>query len=92
VGSPRRAATGSVGTVAENITVSGKIPVVNVQNTRHQTVMRRDLLHAIPRPLNQQLTIHGGDANDRVWASWDENHRRRLGSVSATLRRVSARH
>src|SRR5439155_22199839 len=85
----------SVGTVAENITVSGQSPVVDVQNTRQQTVMTRDLLDAIPRTRNQQLTgallpgvilqgtvdvggstgepvtqlsIHGGDANDQIWA------------------------
>jgi hypothetical protein len=84
-----------VGALSETITVSGQTPVVDVQNTRQQAVLTRDLLDAIPRTRNQQLTgsllpgvvlqgsvdvggssgepvtqlsIHGGDANDQIWA------------------------
>src|SRR5207248_7310731 len=36
------------GAVEETITVSGQAPLVDVQNTREQTVMTRDVIDAIP--------------------------------------------
>src|SRR6266581_4430678 len=37
-----------VGTVEETITVSGQSPLVDVQNTRQQTVVNRDVMDSIP--------------------------------------------
>jgi uncharacterized protein (DUF2141 family) len=37
-----------VGTVEETVTVSGASPLVDVQNTRQQTVVNRDVMDAIP--------------------------------------------
>src|SRR5437762_13092326 len=37
-----------VGTVEETVTVSGQSPLVDVQNTRQQTVVNRDVMDAIP--------------------------------------------
>ena len=45
-----------VGGVEETLTVTGATPVVDVQNTRQESVLNRDLLDAIPRTRNQQLT------------------------------------
>jgi len=41
-----------VGTVEETITVSGATPMVDVQNTRQQTVMNRDVIDSIPTGRN----------------------------------------
>ena len=45
-----------VGTVQETVTVTGATPVVDVKNTRQQAVVTREVLDAIPRTRNQQLT------------------------------------
>jgi hypothetical protein len=37
-----------VGAVEETVTVSGQVPLVDVQNTREQTVMNRDVIDTIP--------------------------------------------
>jgi hypothetical protein len=37
-----------VGTVEETVTVSGQSPLVDVQNTRQQTVVNRDVMDSIP--------------------------------------------
>jgi hypothetical protein len=37
-----------VGAIAETITVTGETPVVDVQNTRRETVIRADVIQAIP--------------------------------------------
>ena len=43
-----------VGTLAETITVSGQAPMVDVQNTRQQTVMNRDVIDSIPTGMTAQ--------------------------------------
>jgi len=43
-----------VGSLEETITVSGLTPVVDVQNTRQQTVMTRDVIDAIPAAKSPQ--------------------------------------
>jgi hypothetical protein len=45
-----------VGAIEETLTVSGATPVVDVQNTRQQQVMSRDVLDAIPRSRDAALT------------------------------------
>src|SRR5438132_1053397 len=37
-----------IGSMEETITVSGQAPLVDVQNTREQTVMKRDVIDSIP--------------------------------------------
>jgi hypothetical protein len=43
-----------VGALAETITVSGQAPMVDVQNTRQQTVMNRDVIDSIPTGMTAQ--------------------------------------
>jgi len=43
-----------VGTLEETITVSGQSPVIDVQNTRQQTTMARDVIDAIPAAKSPQ--------------------------------------
>src|SRR5262249_57797644 len=43
-----------VGTLEETITVSGQSPVIDVQNTRQQTTMSRDVIDAIPAAKSPQ--------------------------------------
>ncbi|HWW84048.1 MAG TPA: carboxypeptidase regulatory-like domain-containing protein [Vicinamibacterales bacterium] len=43
-----------VGQLEETVTVSGAAPLVDVQNTREQTVMKRDLIDAIPAAKSPQ--------------------------------------
>jgi hypothetical protein len=46
----------SVGSVEETLTVTGASPVVDIQNTRQQAVLTREVLDAIPRARNAQNT------------------------------------
>lgn len=46
----------SVGSVEETLTVSGASPVVDIQNTRQQAVLTREVLDVIPRARNAQNT------------------------------------
>jgi hypothetical protein len=45
-----------VGAIEETLTVTGATPVVDVQSTRQQAVMSRDVLDAIPRSRDAALT------------------------------------
>jgi hypothetical protein len=45
-----------VGTIEETVVVTGATPVVDVQNTRHQAVLTREVLDAIPRTRQQLQT------------------------------------
>jgi Carboxypeptidase regulatory-like domain len=45
-------ATLSVGALAETVTVSGESPIVDVQSTRNQQILNRDVLAAIPSSRN----------------------------------------
>jgi hypothetical protein len=45
-----------VGAIQETLTVTGATPVVDVQNTRQQAVISRDVLDAIPRSRDAALT------------------------------------
>jgi hypothetical protein len=46
----------TVAAVQETVTVTGATPVVDVQNTRQQTVMSREILDAVPRTRQQLQT------------------------------------
>jgi carboxypeptidase family protein len=46
----------SVGSVEETLTVTGASPVVDIQNTRQQAVLTREVLDVIPRARNAQNT------------------------------------
>jgi hypothetical protein len=46
----------SVGAVEETLTVSGASPVIDIQNTRQQAVLTREVLDVIPRARNAQNT------------------------------------
>src|SRR5262245_22969985 len=45
-----------VGAIEETLTVTGATPVVDVQSTRQQAVMSRDVLDSIPRSRDAALT------------------------------------
>lgn len=67
-----------VGGVEETITVTGAAPVVDIQNTRTQAVLKQDVLRALPSGqggLEQFASLTLGDLHD----AGPERRRRRAG-------------